>query len=50
MSNPNDRIVTRTPALPTRPAPLQPLARSASPTRVLEHRRAPRQLSLLFTR
>lgn len=51
MSSLTDRPAPpRLPVLPTRPAALQPAPRAAAPTRVLEPRRAPQQLSLLFTR
>jgi hypothetical protein len=50
MAAPSLRLIApRTPAQPTRPAPLEPLARTFVPTRVLEPRQAPRQLEL-FTR
>jgi hypothetical protein len=49
MSAQPQRFVPRTPVLSTRPAPLQPELRTTAPTRVLEPRRAPQQLSL-FTR
>jgi hypothetical protein len=44
------RSMHATPAMPTRPAPLQATPHAALPTRVLQSARVPQQLCLQFHR